>query len=169
MVKKSIIFSSMVFDVLNSTTTSFKTNKFPIRKTSNKYWSYKTESGQLNILNGAPKKMMIKQLTDENRKRNVAIRKAMHDEIPYGERYYDFELKELTSAIKSEKDFENIFDDNLKARIVDLYHNSNEDIKELFINIKKEENLIPTKAFFQSKNKIIYFQKKHNWFKSKTN
>ncbi len=148
-------FSNMVFDILHGTTTSFKTNKFPIRKTSNKYWSYKTEAGELNILNGAPKKILIRQLTDENRKGNVAIRKGMHDEIPYGERYYDFELKELRSAIKSEKDFENIYDENLKIRLVDLFHNSNEDIKELFNNIKKEvENPFPKKAFFKADTKI---------------
>lgn len=148
-------FSTMVFDTLNNTTTSFKTNKFPIRKTSNKYWSYKTESGELNNSNGIPKKTLIKQLTDENRKRNIAIRKGMHDEIPYGERYYDFELKELTSAIKSEKDFENIYDENLKARLLDLFYNSNEDIKVLFAKMKKEnENAFPKKAFFWSEAKI---------------
>lgn len=148
-------FSNMVFDVLNGITTSFKTNKYPIRKTSNKYWSYKTESGELNISNGTPKKTLIKQLTDENRKRNVAVRKGMHDEIPYGERYYDFELKELTSAIKRKEDFENIYDENLKVRLVDLFYNSNEDFKELLSNIKKElVNPFPKKAFFKTEAKI---------------
>lgn len=140
-------FNEMVFDVLNNTITSYKTSKSPIRKTTNKYESYKNSSGELNLVDGIPKKGILKQLTDDNHKRNIAIRQSMHDEIPYGQKFYDFELKSISKTIKKFEDIDKLYDQDLKVRLIDIYHNSNEDLKLFFENIKKDEE-IPENAFF---------------------
>lgn len=146
-------FNELVFDVLSNVTTSYKASKSPIRKTSNKYQSYKKENGELNLVNGIPKKGILKQKTDAEHKRNVAIRKSMHDEIPYGQKSYDYELRSIDSTIKKFEDFDKVYDENLKSKLLDLYYNSNEDIKQFTSAIKKD-NDINDKAFFRLDNPI---------------
>lgn len=140
-------FDDLVYDVLKNVITSYKASKSPIRKTSNKYQSYKKENGELNLVNGIPKKGILKQKTDANHKRNIAIRKSMHDEIPYAQKFYDYELKSIESAIKKFEDFDKVYDENLKTKLIDLYYSSNEDFKEFKSALKKDKD-INDKAFF---------------------
>lgn len=148
--KKIILFA------LRSVVTSPKNSKFPIRKTSNRYWSYKNEHGELNLMNGNNIKRLIKQIDSSNpiipnkNKRNIAIRKNMHDDIPYGEKYYDYELKDLAKNIGLRKE---LIDTELKVKIEDLFYNCNEDIKELSKRIKEDKSL-PKKSFFKIKKKV---------------
>lgn len=143
-------WKKMTLAILQNAVTSFKTSKLPIRKTSNKYWSYKKENGELNLKQGKVQKNFIKQIDKNNNvitnknKRNIAIRQKMHDEIPYGEKMYKFEILDLAPNFKNR---DKLIDEELKVKLEDLFYNNNEDEKLTIKEIKNDIHL-PKKAYF---------------------
>lgn len=149
-------YKKMILTALQGVITSTKNSKFPIRKTSNRYWSYKNEQGRLNQIKGNNVKKLIKQIDKNNtfinneNNRNIAIRKGMHDEIPYGEKWFNFELKDLVKNLKYRN---GLVDEELKIRVEDLYYNCKEDLTELAKRIKLDK-AYPSKAFFNIKEPL---------------
>lgn len=110
-------YREMILTALKDIIPSFKQPKSNIRKTSNKYFSYYDEEKQLKI-----KKSLTKQIDVNSKKfqstnkRNIAIRKEMHDENPYGKSIVDFEWKKIEDGLGN---WEFIIDEEIKLQVVD--------------------------------------------------
>ncbi|MGB1296288.1 MAG: type II CRISPR RNA-guided endonuclease Cas9 [Flavobacteriales bacterium] len=107
---------------LETIVVSFKQNLRVINKTSNKFWSYKDENGNVNLdKNGKP----IKKLRKQTQGDNWAIRKSMHKETVYG--LYNIKtpkgkiataVRTPLSDIKNEKQLDKITDEHIRSVIL---------------------------------------------------
>jgi len=115
-------FATEAKNQLEKTVVSFKQNLRVINKTTNKFWSYKDENGNLNLdKNGKPVKKLRKQTKGDS----WAIRKSLHKETVSG--LYDIETpkgKIATSVrtalfeIKNQKHLAKITDERIREVIL---------------------------------------------------
>ncbi|MFV0566305.1 MAG: type II CRISPR RNA-guided endonuclease Cas9, partial [Flavobacteriaceae bacterium] len=101
---------------------SFKQNLRVINKTNNKFWSYTDENGNLNLgKDGKPKKKLRKQTKGDN----WAIRKALHDPMPYGKITLDFDVLDISKGIGKR---ELIIDANIRLKVEEAFISNNKNI-----------------------------------------
>lgn len=108
-------FTANAKNKLEKAIISFKQNTRVINKSNNKFWSYKDENGNLNIgKDGKPKKKLRKQTKGDN----WAIRKALHDPMPYGKVKLEFDVLKIADNIGKRN---LIIDDEIKNAIEKLF------------------------------------------------
>ena len=115
-------FATEVKNQLEKAIVSFKQNLRVINKTTNKFWSYKDENGNLNFdKNGKPVKKLKKQTKGDS----WAIRKSLHKETVSG--LYNIKtskgkiataVRTALSEIKNEKHLAKITDERIKEVIL---------------------------------------------------
>lgn len=140
--EKSKIYNNVILSALEDIVVTFKKKKSPIRKTSNKYLSYYDEKGNLRTNNiGKPVKKITKQIDinckefESDKQRNIAIRREMHDETPYGQTILDFEILEISKNLNNRQ---LIIDNEIKVKLEDIIANCNDDLKQASEQLKKE-------------------------------
>lgn len=107
---------------LEKTVVSFKQNLRVINKATNKFWSYKDENGNFNIgKDGKLKKKLRKQTKGEN----WAIRKALHNPMPYGIVELDFDVLDIHKNI-GKRDF--IIDKFIKEKVEGIFIKNDKNI-----------------------------------------
>lgn len=135
-------YKKMILTALQNVIPSFKQPKSNIRKTSNKYFSYNDENGKFR-----GKKSLTKQIDENSKefkssnKRNIAIRKEMHDENPYGKTKVDFEWKKIVDNIGNRH---LIIDENIRLQLADALAINDNNIAETKKYLKQypiEDNL----------------------------
>lgn len=126
-------YLEVFYQAISSIITSYKQPKAAIRKATNSYYSYYKLDGSLRIdKNGKAVKKLIKQINksykevSNAKKRNIAIRKKMHDDLPYGRREYKYELLKIEDNL-SEQKRNLIVDEELKLQLEELKINHNLD------------------------------------------
>lgn len=115
-------FTTEAKDQLEKIIISFKQNLRVINKSNNKIWSYRDESGKLNLdKNGNP----IKKLRKQTKGDNWAIRKAMHKETVSGKIDIDTPrgkvataVRDSLSSIKNKKHLAKITDPQIRDVIL---------------------------------------------------
>ena len=115
-------------DQLAKTVVSYKQNIRIINKTSNKFWSYKDEHGNLNLdKNGKP----VKKLRQQTKGDSWAIRKSLHKETVSG--LYNIKtpkgkiatsVRTALSEIKNEKHLAKITDEHIRDVILPNHLNN---------------------------------------------
>ncbi len=163
---KKDLYKKIVLKALKETVTTFKREKAPIRKTPNSYYSFYDEYGKLRIdKHGNPIKTKTKQIDKNSKKykstnkRNIAIRKEMHDEQPYGQIKLDFEILEISKNLKKRH---LIFDEEIRTRIEDIIVNSDNNLVEAQKELSKNPitdnygNEITHIAYELNKKKFYY-------------
>ncbi|MFV0572853.1 MAG: type II CRISPR RNA-guided endonuclease Cas9, partial [Xanthomarina gelatinilytica] len=107
---------------LEKTVISFKQNLRVINKTNNKFWSYKDENGNLNLdKNGKAKKKLRKQTKGDS----WAIRKALHDPMPYGKVELDFDVLDISKSVGKR---ELIIDNEIRIKVENIFTANGENI-----------------------------------------
>lgn len=92
--------------VLETTVVSFKQNKRVINKATNKYYKWKMEDGKM-------KKVLVEQKGS-----NWAIRKAMHDPMPYGEVKMPFDVLDIHNSVGRRSE---IMDEKIRDQVEEVF------------------------------------------------
>lgn len=121
-------FATEAKDHFEKTVVSFKQNIRVINKTSNKFWSYKDENGNLNLdRHGKPLKKLRKQTKGDS----WAIRKSLHKETVSGlckiktpKGKIATSVRTALSEIKNEKHLSKITDERIREVILPNHLNN---------------------------------------------
>lgn len=126
-------FTQDTKEKLYQTIVSFKQNTRVINKTNNKYQKWQNENGLIKKVWETQKSEKTHPL-ESNNKNNYAIRKPLHNPMPYGEIYLSFEVLEISKSLGM---LELLFDQNLKIKIADVLARFDNKIGESQKELKK--------------------------------
>lgn len=106
-------FTQDSIKALEQTVVSFKQDKRVINKATNKYTKWKEDDG------------VMKKKTVAQKGTNWAIRKAMHDPMPYGEIKMQFDVFDLHTSVGKR---EHILDEVIKDQVNDIFGANDQNI-----------------------------------------